>query len=183
MVTDEQLVEEALAGSASAFAEIVDRYAERLLRFLLIRCETYADAEDALQDTFANAYRYLDSFNAKWRFSTWLYRIAMRNAARMTHKERLECSAIEPADERADPLSECIRQSERENLWLTAKRLLPGDAYSALWLRCVEDLSLKDVASVLDRSMSWTKVTLMRSRNALQQELGGQLSGERQEYG
>ena len=83
MMTDEQLVEAALRGSIPAFGEIVDRYGDRLLRFLMTRCASLQDAEDALQDTFANAYRYLDSFNPKWRFSTWIYRIAIRNAARI----------------------------------------------------------------------------------------------------
>jgi len=59
--TDEQLVEASLDGSAGAFDEIVGRYQERLLRFLLTRSSSRADAEDAVQDTFINAYRYLAS--------------------------------------------------------------------------------------------------------------------------
>lgn len=82
MKADEQLVEAALAGSVDAFGELAGRYQERLFRFLLTRCATRADAEDALQDTFLNAFRYLDSYRPRWRFSTWLYRIAIRNADR-----------------------------------------------------------------------------------------------------
>ena len=72
MVSDEKLVEESLAGSELAFSELVDRYQERLLRFLLTRCRNRADAEDAVQDTFISAYRYLHSYNPRWRFSTWI---------------------------------------------------------------------------------------------------------------
>ena len=61
MLTDEQLVEASLQGSAAAFNEIVERYQQRLLRFLLTRSASRADAEDAIQDTFINAYRYLSS--------------------------------------------------------------------------------------------------------------------------
>ncbi|NJN40724.1 MAG: hypothetical protein HC807_07785 [Gammaproteobacteria bacterium] len=82
MVTDEQLAKAAQGGSSTAFDELVERYQCRLLRFLLGRCRSRADAEDALQDSFMNAYRYLHSFDTDRRFSTWLYRIALRNAAR-----------------------------------------------------------------------------------------------------
>ena len=76
------LIDAAKAGSVGAFTELVGRYREGLLRFLITRCSSVADAEDALQDTMINAYRYLKSYDPRWRFSTWLYRIAIRNAAK-----------------------------------------------------------------------------------------------------
>ena len=48
-----------------------------------------------------------------------------------------------------------------------------ADAYSAMWLRYVEDMSVRDVARTLEKPMSWTKVTLMRSRRRLSAELAG----------
>lgn len=172
MKTDEQLAEAAQGGSEAAFVELVERYKERLLRFLLTRCASRADAEDALQDTFINAYRYLSSFNPKWRFSTWIYRIGIRNAMRAAIPAA--AAGAEVADPAADPLFECIVSSERENLWLTARRILSADAYTALWLRYVEDLSVREIASAMERSVSWTKVTLLRARR----RLGGALQSE-----
>jgi RNA polymerase sigma-70 factor (ECF subfamily) len=163
-ITDEQLAAAAKTGSSSAFDQLVERYRDRLLRFLLGRCGNRADAEDAIQDTFVNAYRYLQSYDSRWRFSTWLYRIAIRNAARQSLHTTAEL--VEIADH-ADPLASCIAQSDRQNLWLLAKRQLSADAYTALWLRYAEDLALADVARALDRSLTWTKVSLMRSRRRL----------------
>ena len=184
VVTDEQLVEDSLAGSALAFSELVERYQERLLRYLLTRFGSRADAEDAVQDTFISAYRYLYSFNPRWRFSTWIYRIAIRNAARQSREEIHDVDVI--ADEDApDPLEECIVASDRENVWLTAKRLLNQDAYAAMWLRYVEDMSIKEVAKALDKTQSWTKVTLLRGRRSLSAELGEGASRDarRENYG
>ncbi len=184
MITDEQLVEESLAGSTSAFTELVERYQERLLRYLLTRATNRADAEDAVQDTFISAYRYLHSFNPQWRFSTWIYRIAIRNAARQSRGVMDDVEAI--ADEDAPgPLEECIAASDRENVWLTAKRLLNQDAYAAMWLRYVEDMSIKEVAKALDKTQSWTKVTLLRGRRSLSTELSGGASAAvgRESYG
>ena len=94
--TDEQLAVAAQAGSAAAFDELVQRYRDKLLRFLITRCASQANAEDAIQDTFVSAWRYLGSYDTRWRFSTWLYRIAIRNAARQPDL------AVEAVEEPAD---------------------------------------------------------------------------------
>jgi RNA polymerase sigma-70 factor (ECF subfamily) len=165
---DEQLVKEAQEGSDAAFSELVQRYRDKLLRFLLTRSQSHADAEDAIQDTFVNAYRYLDSFNPRWRFSTWIYRIAIRNAAQSAQPNSDENVEIADHD---DPLSLCIDHGERENMWLTAKRTLSSDAFNAMWLHYVEDLPVKEVSRALSKSTSWTKVTMLRSRRRLTREL------------
>lgn len=169
MLTDEELVEASLQGAAAAFDELVDRYQERLLRFLLTRSSCRADAEDAIQDTFISAYRYLASFDPRWRFSTWLYRIALRNLSRQHRPVVQESVDTLAADD--DPLQDCIDQSESENVWLAAKKYLSDEAYSAMWLRYVEDMSVKDISTTLDKSQSWTKVTLLRARRRLTTEL------------
>ncbi len=163
------LINAAKAGSVLAFTELVHRYRQGLLRFLVTRCPSFADAEDALQDTFINAYRYLNSYDSRWRFSTWLYRIAIRNAGKLRSPTVTDIGDLH--DEGSDPLALCIDASEKENLWLAAQRLLSDEVYSAMWLRYVEDMSINDVAAVLDRSGSWTKVNLMRARKVLDAEL------------
>ena len=169
MSTDLELIEAAKSGSVDAFTELVHAYRERLLRFLVTRCASFADAEDALQDTFINAYRYLHSYDPRWRFSTWLYRIAIRNAARLNSGNVTELGDI--ADSEGDPLSHCIKDSERSNLWRAAKRILSDEVYTAMWLRYAEDMSVNDISGALDRTSSWTKVNLMRGRQALEAEM------------
>lgn len=183
MLTDEQLVEASLDGAVGAFDELVDRYQDRLLRFLLARSASRADAEDAIQDTFINAYRYLASFDPRWRFSTWIYRIAIRNIAKQRRPEWHD-SDVELVDD-ADPLDACIAHSEQENVWQAAKRHLSDDAYHAMWLRYVEDLSVKEISQALDKSASWTKVTLLRGRRRLSAELATPAAGseKRESYG
>ena len=184
MTTDEKLVEQSLEGSELAFSELVERYQDRLLRFLLTRAASRADAEDAVQDTFISAYRYLHSYNPKWRFSTWIYRIAIRNAMRQTTgtEQGIEHIVDENA---ADPLEACIVAAEGQNAWLVAKRLLNEDAYNAMWLRYAEELSIKEVAQALDKTQSWAKVTLMRGRRSLNEALSAEAgtTERRENYG
>ena len=169
-MTDElQLITAAKAGSAEAFCDLARLYRERLLRFLLTRCASYADAEDALQDTMIAAFRYIHSYDARWRFSTWLYRIAIRNAAKLRGPDLVEVGELR--DEESDPLLQCIADSETENLWINARQVLNDDVFAAMWLRYAEDMSVNDISNALDRSASWTKVNLMRGRRALESYL------------
>jgi RNA polymerase sigma-70 factor (ECF subfamily) len=169
-VSDElKLVDAAKRGSVGAFTELVRGYREGLFRFLQTRCTSHADAEDALQDTLINAYRYIGSYDPRWRFSTWLYRIAIRNAARLRTEHLVELG--DHADDGADPLAHCLAESERDNLWRSAKRVLSDEVFTAMWLRYVEDMSVRDIASVLERSSSWTKVNLLRGRRSLEAEM------------
>ncbi len=174
----------AQAGSTEAFAELARAYQQRLLRFLLTRCASYADAEDALQDTMINAYRYIRSYDARWRFSTWLYRIAIRNAAGLSRTDVVELGdrVGDLRDEESDPLLQCIGDSQTENLWVSARRLLNDEVFTAMWLRYAEDMSINDIAKSLDRSVSWTKVNLMRGRRVLENALGGNAE-ENKAYG
>jgi RNA polymerase sigma-70 factor (ECF subfamily) len=175
-VIDElKLIKAAKAGSADAFAELVRSYKVRLLRFLMTRCASHADAEDALQDTLIAAYRYLYSYDPRWRFSTWLYRIAIRNAQKSRSENTVEYSDL--GDEESDPLLHCIAASETENLWLCARRILNDDVFAATWLRYAEDMSINDISKALDRSDSWTKVNLLRARKALGLEMNSNMNG------
>ena len=153
--SQQQLVAAAQAGSVDAFTDLVRAFRVRLLRFLLTRCNSYADAEDALQDTLIAAYRYLHSYDSRWRFSTWLYRIAIRNA----HKNRCEnvVDIGDLGDEESDPLQQCIAASETQNLWISARRVLNDEVFAATWLRYAEDMSINDIAMALDRSQSWIR--------------------------
>jgi RNA polymerase sigma-70 factor (ECF subfamily) len=178
---EQQLIDAAKAGSADAFAGLVRSYRLRLLRFLLTRCNSHADAEDALQDTLIAAFRYLHSYDARWRFSTWLYRIAIRNVQKVRSENMVEFGEL--SDEESDPLLRCIKDSETVNLWVSARRVLNDDVFAATWLRYAEDMSVRDISQALDRSESWTKVNLLRARKALDVELnrtntGGKAYGQ-----
>ena len=169
MSSEAALIEAARNGSAAAFTDLVRTYREGLLRFLLTRSSSFADAEDALQDTLINAYRYLHSYDPRWRFSTWLYRIAINNVSKVRPANTVELGDV--GDEESDPLQHCIAASDRENLWQCARRRLSDEVYTAMWLRYVEDMSVNDISAVLDRSVSWTKVNLLRGRKTLDAEL------------
>ena len=73
--TDEDLIR-AVIKDPQSFAYIMDRYEKPLLRFIRrISNVSEEDAEDILQDAFIKMYKNLNSFDPKWKFSSWSYRI------------------------------------------------------------------------------------------------------------
>ncbi|MEM9171155.1 MAG: sigma-70 family RNA polymerase sigma factor [Pseudomonadota bacterium] len=163
MLTDEPaLIDAAKAGSESAFTQIALHYRDRLLRFLMVRGQSRADAEDAAQDALVNAWRYLPSYDSRWRFSTWLYRIALRKQTR----RNTNVVALHDAEPLAAPAHQ-LDSIERHNLWRLAQQHLSRDVCTALWLKYGEDCSIREIAGVMGRTQSWVKVNLMRARNQL----------------
>src|SRR5260221_35626 len=77
----EDLVRRARTGSSAAFGELVARYESALFNFLLRRTSSAEDAEEIAQDAFVRAWQKIDSYDARWKFSTWLFTLARRLAA------------------------------------------------------------------------------------------------------
>ena len=92
-MTDAEYVKRVLAGDVDAYTTLVDRYYERCARFAVRMLGNQDDAEDALQATFVRAYRALDRYQERDKFSAWLYRILVNQcrslAARRSHREKM----------------------------------------------------------------------------------------------
>lgn len=162
---EQALVERARSGSLDAFDELMRHHQDRLHRFVLVRGASRADAEDIVQDTFLAAWRNLAGYRPRWRFSTWLYTIARRQASRRM------CGAPVPLEELVDPAERpeaaAAAGEQRDNLWPLARRLLSREQFTALWLYYGEDRNTREVARILHRSSAWVKINLHRSRKRL----------------
>jgi len=171
---DQELACRTQVGSSSCFAELVGRYENRLLRFLLRRAGRH-DAEDLLQETFARAYQRIDSYKPDWPFRTWLFTIASRLAVSHYRKKRqtplgdtqhLRSTADDPADLAAE-------REQAENLWALAGRALSDDQYTALYLRYGEGMSIKEISRATSKRATHVRVLLFRARSSLGRRLAG----------
>ncbi len=168
--SDELLAAAAQAGQAAAIGQLVGRFERRLLRFLAHRCSNRADAEDALQETFAKAFRNLDRYDSRWRFSTWIFTIAIRELRSLQRRMRPWASLDDaaPAATMAEP------RAHIGPTWETARRVLGDEQFLAMWLYYGEEMATRDIARVMDRTRVWVKVTLMRARRTLAAELSAE---------
>lgn len=170
-MTESELIDAACQGDENAFASLARRHHEALHRFLLIRCTSDRDLDDVLQETWIAVFRYLHTYDRQWAFTTWLYRIAMREAKRIRHQipRFFESVATTPS-----PLSEILRAEGRTSLWETVRQELPSNQATLLWLFYGEDKSHLEAGQILGKSESWVKVNLHRARHKLKESLAGE---------
>jgi len=167
-----QLIDRALQGSVEAFEQLVINYQDRLYCFLLTRAASRADAQDALQDTFVAVYRYLPGYRPRYRFSTWIFTIAVRQLGRQRRHHPETTDLLESvACGQAGPEQIGMQVEQQRSLWQTARLCLNEFQFTALWLFYIEDMSLAEIGKVMKRPASWVKVNLMRARRRLSREL------------
>ena len=172
-LSDEELACRTQAGSSACFGEVVRRHGDRLLRFLIHRTRSVQDAEDLLQDTFARAYQRIESYNPRWRLTTWLYTIAARQAYSLRRRPTVQ-TLLDPAQRPAggqDPAASAARNEEKTNLWALAEDTLSGNQFSALWLRYGEEMSVREISRVMNKTQTHVKVLLFRGRSNLGRRL------------
>jgi len=166
-----ELIDRARQGSVDAFEQLVLQYQDRLYRFLLVRANNRADAEDVLQDTFVAVFKYLPSYRPKYRFSTWLFNIAVRQLGRQRQSPGTADSLDSIACGHVGPEQLGIQIEQQRSTWQTARSCLGDAQFTALWLFYVEDMPLSEIGKVMKRPVSWVKVNLMRARRRLSKEL------------
>lgn len=162
-LSDEELAVETQAGSRRGFEELVHRYSHRLFHYLRPRIPTDQDTEDLVQETFLKAYRNIDGFNLRYKFSTWLYTIANRLLISFYRKKQVDKPGLAAAVVSPDPQERMIREEDSKNIWNFAKTL-QQDQYEVLWLRYMEDLSIKEIAGVVKKNQVYVRVLLHRAR-------------------
>lgn len=83
-----ELIARSMDGDEDAYAILIDRYKEGLYRHCFRFTHDENDAEDIALDAFVEAYMHLDRYDSRFRFSTWLYKIATNLALMRLRKKR-----------------------------------------------------------------------------------------------
>ncbi|MGD8538585.1 MAG: sigma-70 family RNA polymerase sigma factor [Candidatus Aminicenantes bacterium] len=170
LATDEELAVGVASGSRAAFEELVYRYSPRLFHFLRHRLSTNQDIEDLIQDTFLKAYRNIDRYNPEFKFSTWLYTVAMRLAISHYRANKPKDLSSIPNHEPLDPEEIVTRKDQSQKMWIIA-RSLHNKQYEVLWLRYMEDMAVKEIALVMNKTQVQVRVLLHRARLNLGKKL------------
>lgn len=159
------LVARARAGDQRAFAALVEPHRSMLTAVCYRIVGDEGAAEDALQETLVAAWRHLDRFQGRSKFSTWLYRIA-HNAALASARK----TVAEPIDslERgatAGPSLDDTVSDVRSVRWALAR--IPPDFRAALVLREFADMSYDEIARTQGIRVETVKTRISRARQAL----------------
>jgi RNA polymerase sigma-70 factor (ECF subfamily) len=190
---DFELIQAINSGQFDRFPDIVKRYEQKLYNFSLRMCRDAADAEDAVQETFLNVFKYLKNFRYETKFKNWLYRVAASTCIKKRRKSKF-------APERELSLDEFLPQDETEvpdqvPRWAlmpldkllnnelldkinTAIHTLPKKYRLVIVLRDIEGFSTAETAQILNLSYANVKVRLHRARLFLRDKLKGYFENE-----
>lgn len=164
--TDRELMLRVQAGEHNLFAQLVDRFRPRLLRFATNKLGDRTTAEDVVQETFLAVFVSRASYDSRFALSTWIWTILL-NACRKAHAKRsrpLVASTASPGSSPASAEAELSEHREELHAWLT---LLPEVEADALRLRFFGELSFEEIAAAMNSSVSGAKVRVRRGLERL----------------
>jgi len=175
-MTDETLIQQMRRGNDGAFREIYGRYRDPLFRFGYRLTGSAETAEDMVHDVFVGLFR--DRFDpTRASLRTYLYS-GVRNQARKQFRDFSDDDA--PADDLADhssgPLDALLAVESAEQV-RRAIAELPLPQREALILFEYEELSLDEVARIVDSKVGTVKARLYRARDGLRRSLIGRQKG------
>jgi RNA polymerase sigma-70 factor (ECF subfamily) len=157
----------AQGGDRSAFARLVERYWDRLYRWLYHLARNQHTAEDLTQETFLKAFANLTRFRAESNFAGWLFRIGHNNFANHYRGSRArECLPEDLHSPHDGPVEEALLRETQQGL-ADALRRLPTDFRAALLLRVEEGLSFREIAKVLGLTEETARWRVFKARQKL----------------
>lgn len=176
----EPLLRSALAGDATAFAELISRVGPRVLRLARHILCSDADAEDASQEVFLRLYKHLHRFDEGRPFGPWLNAVTV-NVCREMVKRRGAHRAV-PFDEALlvhldAPAITAPRFEGERRLLVQALEALPEKERIVMILRDVEDLSTSEIARILGVFEGTVRSHLSRARVKVQRHVQRALGG------
>lgn len=177
---DLELVESAIIGDQSAYAELMDRYRESIYFMMLKMVNNTDDADDLTIEAFGKAFNRLKQYSPSYAFSTWLYKIASNNCIDFIRKKRIKITSMDTG----------ITNSEGDRIYIDAKsdnkdpeevaihkqkvllmRELVGKLKPRYRLlvekRYFEELSYDEISQELNLPLGTVKAQLFRARDFL----------------
>ncbi|WP_346318063.1 sigma-70 family RNA polymerase sigma factor [Chitinophaga sp. YIM B06452] len=174
-VSDEELIARILAGEKRLFELLIRRYNQRLYRIGMSILENEAEAEDAMQTAYINAYEHLPGFEQRSSFGTWLIRIMLNQCYEQKRKRRLILTNFEQPDNFVSMSTAVNELANKElgNALRQAVAKLPEKYRLVFVLREIEDLSVRETSAALNIEESNVKVRLNRAKTMLRENLDG----------
>jgi RNA polymerase sigma-70 factor (ECF subfamily) len=185
--TDKSLIDAHLKGDSTAFSELVRRYGDSVLGYLIRMSGNRQQAEDLFQETFKRVHEKAHTFRGS-QFKSWLFTIATRVAIDgfRRHKQlrivsldqKLSCDgencqelgAVAVVENGDDPSQEAIKAEQKEQV-RQAIELLPEKQRTTLVLAYYQQLSYPEVAAVLGCTIGTVKKQMFRALKTLAQKL------------
>ncbi|GGD26229.1 RNA polymerase sigma factor [Hyunsoonleella pacifica] len=171
----DEAISRAKNNDQKAFNFLLDLYWDSVYGFQLKRVQNENDAEDITIQTFSRAFDRIDTFNAKYKFKTWLITISKNIHIDLVRKEKNsiehviskdDSKAYQILDESPTVEDKLITEQNLANLLRDIKKLKPH-YQKVINLRYFQELSYKEISKELDEPINNVKVKLLRAKKLL----------------
>jgi RNA polymerase sigma-70 factor (ECF subfamily) len=181
-LSDERLVELALDGDEDAFGFLVRRYQRRLTAFLSQLVGDIELARELSQEAFIRAWSALERFDPRYRFSTWLFRIAHNLGIDQLRRRRLQTMPLYRTDSDGDEVEVIVPDNAKDPLGHLQNRVLATELRQVIdglrpeyrelvLLRHFGGLSYQEIADFTDMPLGTVKNKLFRAHSVLRKAL------------
>ena len=176
-IGDQELVSQLQEGSLEALGLLYDRHQQMVYRTALAITGDREAANDLLQDVFLRLYRFADRIDRQRPLEPWLYRITANLSYTWVKRSH---RWLQPLEDLAEWLASPVKNSpyeqmEKKDEWEQVQQAvstLPLAQRVVVVLYYLNDLSLQEVADILDVPLGTVKSRLHYGRRALKQSLG-----------
>lgn len=173
---DRRVIEQVLAGSESAFRQIVDQHSQRIFNYVRRMTRNSTEAEDIAQETFIRFWVSRDRFDPdRVKLTTWLHRIAHNLCVDYFRQRQLQERQVPVQSDNQDSPDTDYELSIRAAVVHKALMTLTERQRSAIVLYHYQNFSQHDAAHILDLSVDALESLLRRGRSKLKQILAKEL--------
>ncbi|TAL68283.1 MAG: sigma-70 family RNA polymerase sigma factor [Bacteroidetes bacterium] len=174
-ISDNIYIQKILKGDTNAYVMLVNKYKQMVFSISMRVLRNKEDAEESAQDTFLKAYSYLNEYNGKASFSTWLYRIGYTSAISKLRKRKTSIRT-EPIDddylENEEPAMvndslNALETEEQRKYIDMALNMMDENECLLLTLFYLDGMSVAEISEMTGLSHSNIKIILFRSRKKL----------------
>ena len=176
---DQQVISAVMNGNVNAYSILVQQYQKPIFNLMYRVTGSYEDAKDLAQETFIKAYEKLDHFRMGARFFPWLYTIGYNHARNFVQRSKPFQQSSDEDFEKNSGLDYPSQQEERVLAQIDFLRIyqaleqLPMDYREAVILHYHEGLSMEDIATALQLSVSGAKMRVHRGIKKLREIILG----------
>ena len=177
--SDEKLILRFQEGDINAYNELVKRYKDRLLNFVLRYFNNVEQAEDVVQDTLIKLYTHASYYKNVAKFSTWIFTIAKNNALTELRKNKrkktdslwTEDGQIIDINSKEESLDSKVQNEiaiDQLNKFLDE---IPENFRMAVVLRDFQELSYEEISKILEIPIGTIKSRINRGRIQLAEKM------------
>ena len=181
-LADERLVELSLDGDEDAFGVLVRRYQRRLTAFLSQLVGDLELARELSQEAFVRAWGALERFDPRYRFSTWLFRIAHNLGIDQLRRRRLKTVSLYRTDSHGDEVEVVVPDANKDPLGHLENHALASELRQVIdglrpeyreliLLRHFAGLSYQEIAEFKGMPLGTVKNKLFRAHSVLRKAL------------